>query len=95
MTAIEAYRDGDRDAVCDRFEREVLPTLDVSMLKGSIWSAGVRRSDVMRSCARPTLNCSVRTQHDGCGLKPESPRSCPGHPPVEAQRIAATAVSCH
>ena len=27
-------RDGDRDAVCDRFEREILPTLDVSMLAG-------------------------------------------------------------
>lgn len=26
--------DGDRDAVCDRFEREVLPTLDVSILRG-------------------------------------------------------------
>ena len=26
--------DGDRDAVCDRFEHEVLPTLDVSGLRG-------------------------------------------------------------
>lgn len=25
---------GDRDKVCDRFEKEVLPTLDVSALKG-------------------------------------------------------------
>jgi len=24
--------DGDRDQVCDRFEREILPTLDVSAL---------------------------------------------------------------
>jgi len=27
-------RDGDRDTVCDRFEREVLPTLDVTPLVG-------------------------------------------------------------
>lgn len=27
-------RDGTRDEVCDRFEREVLPTLDLSPLKG-------------------------------------------------------------
>jgi len=27
-------RDGDRDEVCDRFEREILPTLDVSALRG-------------------------------------------------------------
>ena len=27
-------KDGDRDEVCDRFEREVLPTLDVSTLRG-------------------------------------------------------------
>jgi len=27
-------RDGDRDDVCDKFEREVLPTLDVSALRG-------------------------------------------------------------
>lgn len=27
-------RDGDRDEVCDRFEREVLPSLDVSALRG-------------------------------------------------------------
>lgn len=27
-------RDGDRDAVCDRFEREVLPGLDVRALRG-------------------------------------------------------------
>jgi hypothetical protein len=27
-------KDGDRNAVCDRFEREVLPTLDVSALRG-------------------------------------------------------------
>ncbi len=26
--------DGDRDAVCDRFEREVLPTLDIEPLRG-------------------------------------------------------------
>jgi hypothetical protein len=26
--------DGDRDEVCDRFEREVLPTLDVEPLRG-------------------------------------------------------------
>ena len=26
--------DGTRDDVCDRFEREILPTLDVSSLKG-------------------------------------------------------------
>ena len=26
--------DGDRDAVCDRFEREVLPSLDVEPLRG-------------------------------------------------------------
>ncbi len=25
---------GDRDEVCDRFEREILPTLDVSELRG-------------------------------------------------------------
>lgn len=27
-------RDGSRDEVCDRFEKEILPTLDVSALKG-------------------------------------------------------------
>ena len=27
-------RDGDRDAVCDRFERETLPTLDIEPLRG-------------------------------------------------------------
>lgn len=27
-------RDGDRDQVCDRFEAEVLPNLDVSSLRG-------------------------------------------------------------
>ena len=27
-------RDGTRDEVCDRFEREILPTLDVSALRG-------------------------------------------------------------
>ena len=27
-------RDGDRDEVCDKFEREVLPTLDVTALRG-------------------------------------------------------------
>ncbi len=27
-------RDGTRDEVCDRFEREVLPNLDVSALRG-------------------------------------------------------------
>ena len=26
--------DGDRDEVCDRFEREVLPTLDIERLRG-------------------------------------------------------------
>jgi hypothetical protein len=38
-------RDGDRDAVCDRFEREVLPTLDVSRLSGKhliCWCAPLR-----------------------------------------------------
>jgi hypothetical protein len=27
-------KDGDREAVCDRFEREVLPTLDIEPLRG-------------------------------------------------------------
>jgi hypothetical protein len=27
-------RDGDRDDVCDRFEKEVLPTLDIEPLRG-------------------------------------------------------------
>lgn len=27
-------KDGDRDAVCDKFEQEVLPELDVSSLRG-------------------------------------------------------------
>ena len=27
-------RDGDRDAVCDRFERGILPSLDVEPLRG-------------------------------------------------------------
>jgi hypothetical protein len=27
-------RDGDRDEVCDKFEREILPTLDVTALRG-------------------------------------------------------------
>lgn len=28
------YVDGDRDQVCDRFEAEILPTMDVSALRG-------------------------------------------------------------
>ena len=27
-------RDGNRDEVCDKFEREILPTLDVTALRG-------------------------------------------------------------
>ncbi len=27
-------KDGDRDDVCDKFEREILPSLDVSALRG-------------------------------------------------------------
>jgi hypothetical protein len=27
-------KDGDRDTVCDRFEQEILPTMDVSHLRG-------------------------------------------------------------
>ena len=27
-------QDGTRDEVCDRFEREILPTLDLSLLRG-------------------------------------------------------------
>lgn len=27
-------KDGDRDQVCDRFEREILPTLDLEPLRG-------------------------------------------------------------
>lgn len=26
--------DGDRDEVCDRFEKEILPTLDITQLRG-------------------------------------------------------------
>ena len=38
-------RDGDRDEVCDRFESEVLPTLDVAALRGKdliCWCAPLR-----------------------------------------------------
>jgi hypothetical protein len=36
-------RDGDRDQVCERFEREVLPTLDVSgAARARTWCASAR-----------------------------------------------------
>ena len=41
----EIGRDGDRNTVCERFEREVLPTLDVSALRGKdliCWCAPLR-----------------------------------------------------
>lgn len=46
-------RDGDRDEVCDRFEREVLPTLDLEPLRGKTWFAGAHRAaaTVTRFCA--------------------------------------------
>lgn len=40
----------DRDAVCDRFEREVLPTLDVSALRGK---------DLVCFCAPRRCHCDA------------------------------------
>lgn len=42
------FKDGTRDENCDRFEREVLPTLDVSALKGK---------DLICSCAPKRCHC--------------------------------------
>jgi hypothetical protein len=42
--------DGDRDAVCDRFEREILPTLDVSSLRGK---------DLVCFCAPKRCHCDA------------------------------------
>ena len=56
---------GDRDTVCDRFEREILPTLDVSELRGKALSAIARLSaaTAMRSCAKPMMIiCSKREE---------------------------------
>jgi hypothetical protein len=48
---------GDRDEVCDRFEREVLPTLDVSALRGRdlvCWCAPKRcHADALLRAAGP------------------------------------------
>lgn len=41
-------RDGDRDTVCDRFEIEVLPTLNVSALRGK---------DLVCFCAPKRCHC--------------------------------------
>lgn len=41
-------RDGDRDEVCDRFEKEILPTLDVSALRGK---------DLVCFCAPKRCHC--------------------------------------
>jgi len=43
-------RDGDRDQVCDRFERDVLPTLDVSALRGK---------DLVCFCAPKRCHCDA------------------------------------
>jgi hypothetical protein len=43
-------RDGDRDTVCDRFEREILPTLDVSELRGK---------DLVCHCAPERCHCDA------------------------------------
>lgn len=42
--------DGDRDQVCDRFEREILPTLDVSALRGK---------DLICYCAPARCHCDA------------------------------------
>ena len=41
---------GDRDTVCDRFEREILPTLDVSELRGK---------DLVCYCAPERCHCDA------------------------------------
>ena len=55
----EIGRDGTRDEVCDRFEREDLPYLDVSPLKGKIlvcWCAPERcHCDAILRKANPEL----------------------------------------
>jgi hypothetical protein len=43
-------KDGDRDTVCDRFEREVLPMLDVSELRGK---------DLVCFCAPERCHCDA------------------------------------
>jgi hypothetical protein len=43
-------QDGDRDEVCDRFEREILPTLDVSSLRGK---------DLVCFCAPKRCHCDA------------------------------------
>jgi hypothetical protein len=57
----EIGRHGIRNQVCDRFEREVLPLLDVSPLKGKIlvcWCAPLRcHCDAILRKANPELFC--------------------------------------
>ena len=43
-------RDGTRDDVCDKFENEILPTLDVSMLRGK---------DLVCFCAPMRCHCDA------------------------------------
>lgn len=43
-------KDGDRDQVCDRFEKEILPTLDVSKLRGR---------DLVCFCAPRRCHCDA------------------------------------
>ena len=43
-------KDGDRDTVCDRFEAEILPTLDVSALRGK---------DLLCFCAPKRCHCDA------------------------------------
>jgi hypothetical protein len=58
-------RDGDRDEVCDRFEREVLPTLDVTPLVGHdllCWCAPLRcHADAL---LRKANTASEESSHD-------------------------------
>jgi hypothetical protein len=59
-------KDGDRDEVCDRFEREVLPALDVGPLVGKdlvCWCAPKRcHADALLRAAQGTL---IRQDGDG------------------------------
>lgn len=46
-------KDGDRDEVCDRFEAEILPTLDVAALRGK---------DLVCFCAPRRCHCDALLQ---------------------------------
>lgn len=61
-------KDGDRDAVCDRFERETLPTLDLEPLRGKhlvCWCKPAR-------CHGDSIIAALRAGENGSALAPHT-----------------------